>query len=172
MESLNIYLVGFMGCGKSVVGRALARRLRRAHIDSDAVIERSAGRTIAAIFRDQGETAFRRMEKSAVDRISRRKGVVASLGGGALLDPLNRKRLSKTGILVRLTCSEAELWRRLKPELPRRPLLAGGRSTLKSLLRARRGAYSGARWTLSTSRRSPDHAARALVLLLKAAGVR
>lgn len=158
-----------MGCGKSAVGKVLARRLGVDHVDSDAVIERSAKKSIAALFKEQGEAAFRRRERKAVSAIARRRRIVASLGGGALLDPSSRKRLAVTGVLVKLTCSEAELWRRLKPELPVRPLLAGGRGALQALLRARKNAYPGASLTLSTSRRSPAAAARLLASRLKAA---
>jgi shikimate kinase len=84
------------------------------------------------------------------------KGGVVSLGGGALLDPAT-ERLARPR--VTLTCSEAELWRRLKPQLATRPLLKGGRPALRALLLKRRGLYAGAMLRVSTTRRSPEAAA-------------
>ena len=157
---MNIYLTGFMGSGKSVVGAALARLLRRPFVDLDRQIEREVGLTVAAIF-EGGEAVFRRKEGQVLRRVSIRRGCVVALGGGTLLDAENRKRVALSGVLVRLTCGEAELWRRLKPDLAVRPLLDGPapRRALSRLLRARRGAYKDAAFSLSTTRRSPKKAA-------------
>jgi len=157
----NVYLTGFMGTGKSAVGKALARILRRPLVDLDSEIERATGRRVAAIFARDGEAAFRRLERRALKRAAARGGAVVALGGGALLDSRNRALVSRTGTLVRLTCARRELLRRLRPERAARPLLAGGRleERLARLAAARRAAYAGARRTVSTTRRSPDAAA-------------
>lgn len=150
-----------MGCGKSVVGPLLARRLKMDFADLDIVIVRQSGRTIPQLF-EKGEESFRRAEAQALRRLCAGKARVIALGGGALLRPGNRKAVAASGRLVRLTCSEPELWRRLKPELHRRPLLAGPkpRQALKSLIDARRGACRGARISVSTTRRTPGEAAK------------
>ncbi|MDE2490398.1 MAG: hypothetical protein KGM24_06090, partial [Elusimicrobia bacterium] len=75
-----------MGTGKSAVGRALARRLRRPFSDLDAEVERAARAPVAEIFARRGETHFRRLERAALSRAARRRGAVVALGGGALLD--------------------------------------------------------------------------------------
>lgn len=157
----TIYLTGFMGTGKSAVGRELARLLRRPFVDLDAAIERAAGATVAEVFASRGEKAFRRLEGRALRAAARRRGAVVALGGGALLDRSNRA-IIKEGRLVRLTCSRPELVRRLRPRRQSRPLLAGGPldARIGELLRARRGAYAGADATVSTTRRSPRAAAR------------
>lgn len=157
----NVYLTGFMGTGKTAVGRALARRLRRPFLDLDAAIEKSAGRPVAEIFARRGEAAFRRLERAALARAAKRGGAVVALGGGALLDPRNRAVAAETGTVIRLTCSRRELVRRLRPERASRPLLAGGALDAKvaALIAARRKAYGAARFTVSTTRLS--HAAAA-----------
>jgi shikimate kinase len=151
-----VFLAGFMGTGKTEVGRALARRLKLPFYDSDAEVERRARMSVAEIFARKGEPYFRRRERAVVAELAVRGACVVSLGGGALLD-------SRTAVLARprvaLTCSEPELWRRLKPQLPRRPLLKGGRAALRALLRRRRTLYRGALVTVSTTRRSPAAAA-------------
>lgn len=164
-----IFLAGFMGTGKTEIGRALARRLRRPFFDSDAEVERAAGKTVARLFATAGEKRFRALEKRAVARLSARGRCVVALGGGALLDPGTRALVSARA--VALTCTERELWRRLKPELPKRPLLSGGRSALRALLARRRGAYAGTALRCSTTRRPPEAAARLIARRLRERGM-
>ncbi len=152
-EVKSVYLTGFMGVGKSAVGRRLARRLGRRFVDLDASIERAAGATVAQVFAKRGEKSFRRLEHAALSRAAKQPGAVVALGGGALLDPRNRALVARTGTLVRLTCSRAELVRRLRPHRASRPLLAGGSLTARvaALQKARRTAYAGADITVSTT---------------------
>src|SRR5262245_50547332 len=91
--SCNLVLTGFMGAGKSTVGRALAHRLGRAFVDLDAVIEAEAGRPISAIFADDGESGFRDRETSAIRRVMATDNQVIATGGGALLRPENVRLL-------------------------------------------------------------------------------
>ena len=157
----TVYLTGFMGTGKSVVGRALARRLRRAFVDLDAEIERAAGASVAEVFSRRGEAAFRRLERRALQKTARRGGLVVALGGGALLDKRNAALVGRTGVLVKLSCSRRELVRRLRPARASRPLLSGGAldSRVARLLAERKGAHGDARETVSTTRRSAAAAA-------------
>lgn len=100
----HVALIGFMGAGKSAVGRILAERLGRSCIDTDAAVEAAAGRTIPEIFRIEGETAFRALEKAAIRAaVAAVRPAVLSLGGGAVLDPENVRRL-------RSDCRMAWLW--------------------------------------------------------------
>ncbi len=157
----NIYLSGFMGTGKSTIGRVLAKRLKKKFIDADAVIARKAGRSIAEIFKSRGERAFREMERLFITKVSRERGRVVALGGGALLSPESRRLVRASGVLVNLTCAERELWSRLRTRLERRPLLNGTRPRvhLRRLIERRRRVASGD-LTVSTSRRSPHDAAK------------
>lgn len=157
----TVYLTGFMGAGKSAVGRELARLLRRPFVDLDLVIEREAGASVASLFARRGEAAFRRLERKALLRAAKRQGVVVALGGGTLLDPRHRA-LVKKGFLVTLSCSRAELVRRLRPARAARPLLAGGPLSARvgKLLAERRRAYEGSRCKVSTTVNSPKTAAK------------
>jgi shikimate kinase len=157
----TVYLSGFMGTGKSAVGRALARRLRRPFVDLDAEIERRTRRSVAEIFSRRGEAAFRRLEARALRAASRRGGCVVALGGGALLDRRNAVLVDRTGVLVLLSCERRELLRRLRPARASRPLLAGGSldARVRRLLAEREDAYGRPHWTVSTTRRSPAAAA-------------
>lgn len=157
----TIYLTGFMGVGKSVVGKELARLLRRPFIDLDLSIERAAGSSVASLFARRGEAAFRELEHTALLRAAKRVGVVVALGGGTLLDPRHRV-IVKKGYLVSLSCSRAELVRRLAPMRASRPLLAGGALSVRvgKLLIQRRAAYAGADCSVSTTVNSPLTAAQ------------
>jgi shikimate kinase len=157
----TIYLTGFMGTGKSVVGKELARLLRRPFVDLDQLIERTAGSSVASLFARRGEAAFRLLERKALMRAAKRPGVVVALGGGTLLDPRHRA-IVKKGYLVSLSCSRAELVRRLGPKRASRPLLAGGSLSARvgKLLTERRAAYAGADWSVSTTANSPLAAAQ------------
>lgn len=156
-----VYLTGFMGSGKSAVGKALARLLRRPFVDLDACVERETGLRVAEVFARRGEAAFRRLERRALLRAAKKSGAVVALGGGALLDRRNRAVVEK-GILIKLECSRRELVRRLGPARSDRPLLSGGplSEKIKKLLDARRGAYGMVDFRVSTTSNPPRMAAR------------
>lgn len=164
MTGKNIYLTGFMGTGKSVVGKELGRRLRRRFADLDEVIVRAAGKSVAEIFSAKGEREFRRLERAALVKTARNKNLVVALGGGALIDNRNLELVEKTGVLVKLTCSRRELVRRLKSSRSTRPILAGGKldDRVRSLLRERRSAHGQARISISTTRRTASALATAI----------
>lgn len=151
-----LYLTGFMGTGKSAVGKRLARKLKYPFVDLDHEVEKTAGMKVSNIFEKRGEEHFRRLENAALRRASRRLNAVVALGGGALLDPKNRSVVMRTGTLVLLTCSRRALAKRLRPKRAHRPLLAGGSldARIANLLRARRHAYSGAHLSIATSKLS------------------
>lgn len=144
----NLVLVGFMGSGKTAVGRALARLTGRKFTDLDQSIEKKHRMSISSIFRGLGEGRFRDLEHRAVRSISRRTGQVVSVGGGAAVFPRNRSWLRRSGVVVYLRVPVAVLVDRLAGSR-RRPLLkpAGGNrrklaSLIKKLLRKRSRAYS------------------------------
>jgi len=118
----NIYLTGFMGCGKTLVGRLLAERLNRHFFDTDETIVEEMGMSIPEIFKAQGEPTFRQMEKMCIQKVTKRTGYVVSLGGGAILDPENWKRISQSGITVALLYPSDIIARRLAKKTDR-PLL-------------------------------------------------
>lgn len=103
----NIVLIGFMGSGKSKVGKVLARKLKMNYMDMDMEIEKKEGRSIPQIFRDSGEFYFRRRESDIIMEISKQENTVISAGGGAVLLKKNVSRLKKSGVIV---------WLKAKPE--------------------------------------------------------
>src|ERR1044072_7245880 len=99
-----IFLVGFMGAGKTTVGRVLARKLKRNFFDLDSVIELREGKSIQQIFSDLGEPEFRRIEREAIQSCRELKNAVIALGGGAYIPEENRNALGVIGITVWLDC--------------------------------------------------------------------
>lgn len=138
-----IVLVGFMGTGKTEVGRRLAERLEAEFIDLDAEIEREAGMTIPEIFAREDEAGFRRREREALRGALRRKGAVVSCGGGVVVSPENLDALLQHPRVVCLTAGPETILRRIGDD-PNRPLLrAGGEPIhhIRELLAARRELY-------------------------------
>jgi shikimate kinase len=149
----NIVLVGFMGTGKSAVGRALAARLRRRFVDTDALIEAAAGAPIPHIFAEAGEAAFRDYETSAITEAAALHAAVIATGGGALGRPENVERLRATGLLVCLTARPQVIVDRTAP-WANRPMLAGAAdpaARVADLLAARAAHYAQADCTVDTS---------------------
>lgn len=103
----NIVLCGFMGCGKSSVGKIIASRLGKEFIDTDAYIEQSEGMTVSQIFADAGEAAFRDIEHKACTELARQSGLVIATGGGALTFERNRSAFgADTVIFMDVTFDE------------------------------------------------------------------
>ena len=113
-HSNNIFLVGLMGAGKTTVGRQLARRLRKRFVDCDHEIEARTGVSIPTIFEIEGEAGFRRRESAAIEALSQETGLVLATGGGAVLDPENRRNLKAGGWVVYLDVPPDILWSRTR----------------------------------------------------------
>jgi shikimate kinase len=161
----GIYLVGFMGCGKSTVGRALADELGWKFFDLDEEIEREQGTSIASIFDDRGEPEFRRIESEALHQCVRsvQSGHprVISLGGGAFLNPENLDLVSNNGVSVWLDCPLPMIERRLEG-FTHRPL-ARDPERLRNLYDVRREGYSQADYRIEIEN---DDAASAVARIL------
>ncbi|HEK86327.1 MAG: bifunctional shikimate kinase/3-dehydroquinate synthase [Candidatus Saccharicenans sp.] len=120
---MNIIITGFMGTGKTTVGRILSQKLGRFHLDTDELIERKAGQTISTIFERFGESYFRRLEKSVIEEISKKeKKAVISTGGKTLLDEENLTNLSRKGIILTLIDEPSNCWERIRTS-SNRPLV-------------------------------------------------
>ena len=123
MDNRNIVLTGFMGTGKTAVGRRVAHQLGRPFVDMDALIEQRTGRPISAIFSEHGETSFRLMEAELCREFAALRGLVIATGGGALVPAANRQALARSSLLICLTAS-AELVLDRLANADDRPLLA------------------------------------------------
>lgn len=141
----HVVLVGAMGVGKTTVGRRLARELQRPFADADEQLELRAGRTIPAIFRDDGEEAFRRLESEVLaDLLGRAHPLVVAAGGGVVTRSENRALLGRRAFVVWLRASAGFLAARAEPS--HRPLLQGdsdsdAATTLARLVAARAPLY-------------------------------
>ena len=154
----NVYLIGFSGSGKSAIGRRLARRMRRKHVDMDDEIVARSGTPIPEIFRQEGEPGFRAREKELLEEISGQKRLIVSTGGGAPLAPGNRTAMAKSGVIVCLEAKPDFLYGRLKRHLGDeskgqvRPLLEGDdpKKRIEALKEYRQRFYATADWTVHT----------------------
>jgi shikimate kinase len=157
----NVVLIGFMGTGKSAVGRALAERLGFRLFDTDDMVEREAGRSIAEIWADEGEQGFREMEYDAVLRACAGTGRVIACGGGAVLQIRNYGILKGAGMVVYLR-APADVLRARAGSSGSRPLLAE-RGAFDRLLAERVPAYeSAADMIVDTDDGTPDEIAAAI----------
>lgn len=156
---MNIILTGFMGTGKTTVGKRLAKRLGWQFVDVDRLIEERAGMPIAKIFAERGETVFRRLERRCISRAIHGPDQVIATGGGAFVDPVSRGRLRASGPVVCLTARPRVILARVGRRLDARPLLsrsANPIARIQSLLKQRAGAYAQADLTIDTSTLSID----------------
>jgi shikimate kinase len=154
---MNIVFIGFMGSGKTVVGKALAVKLDRRFLDTDAMIEAEVGISIKEIFKKFGEHKFREIEHNIIKRAARYKNVVISCGGGAVLNPSNIKNLRKKGIIINLCASPEEIYKRIKSDKSR-PLLncCDPVSKIGELMEKRRELYSDCDYSFNCACLSVD----------------
>ena len=166
----GLALVGTRGSGKSTVGRILAERLARPFVDADVEFERKFGRTIASIFAEEGEPAFRdREERVLAELTTSRPGVILATGGGVVLREANREALRSFGRVVWLRADPDVVSSRLRAdrlELDRRPALtpAGTLAELAAVLEARSPLYEAvADLIVETSGRTAEGVAEAIL---------
>ena len=167
-------LVGFMGAGKSSVGKILAERLAAEFFDVDERIEETAGKGIGEIFASYGEESFREMERAAVRDAVSVPGRVVAAGGGAFVDEANRRALKAYAPVIFLEVSVESVLERLSGDLSR-PLFAGGEKagTLRELMEKRRSSYEQADFRVPTDHRTVREIVdRILSLLTRNAGPR
>jgi shikimate kinase len=164
----NIFLIGPMGVGKSTIGRQLATLMGMEFEDTDHEIQRRTGVDISTVFDFEGEEGFRRREKQVVEDMTLRSGLVLATGGGVVLDPENRRALSGRGVVVYLSCSPEQQYRRTKRDR-NRPLLQteDKMSKLRNLMDEREPLYlEMADLVVSTEKRSANVVAKEIVTRL------
>ncbi len=182
----SIALIGFMGAGKTVVGKVLAKRLGKEFVELDLLIERRMGKSIPEIFQQDGEVAFRELEIEVTKEVSRYKNLVIACGGGIVLNRINIDRLKNESIIVYLTASPRVLLRRVSGSGEERPLLKTSNSgegepwhydlvahsrlnrSIRELLRFRKPFYDrAADITIDTSKLDIDSVAEQIIVELK-----
>lgn len=156
----NIYLVGFMGTGKTTVGKLVADKLGVKFVEMDAVIEEQEGIKIVDIFAQKGEPYFRGLEKELLKELSVQHDLVVSCGGGLVCDDQNLKLLKSTGIVFSLEISAEVAYERTK-KCACRPILnvSDPLTKIKELLAARNPYYSQAHYTINTEENSIEESA-------------
>jgi shikimate kinase / 3-dehydroquinate synthase len=166
----NVILTGFMGTGKSTVGRLLAARLGYDFVDTDELIVARDGRSIADIFRAEGQTAFRAWEARVAQELAGQRGLVIATGGRLMLDAANAAALAQTGPVFCLEAAPATILARLADDDGRRPLLdvPNPVARVRELLERRAEGY-GRFPQISTDAKTPDAVAAEIVALLGSA---
>lgn len=171
----RVFLIGFMGAGKTTVGRELAKRRRARFLDLDNLIEQREDRSIAQIFASAGEQEFRRMEKAALATLlqegSQSGDLIVALGGGAFVETENRDAIASAGgTTVLLQASLSELQRRCQNDVSRRVRpLAMDRERFAQLFAARQPVYELAQFHVTTENRSIAQVVNAIEEILSAA---
>ncbi len=166
----DIALIGFMGTGKTAVGKVLAARLGKEFIELDDAIEKRAGKTIPEIFQQDGEIAFREIEIEVTKEAVAKKNAVIACGGGIVINTINIDRLRKECVIICLTASPGVILRRTSDDSSERPLLAVADRTsqIKELLRFRRPFYErAADIIINTSKLKTDSVVELIIERLK-----
>jgi shikimate kinase len=168
ITNYNIYLVGFMGTGKTSVGIELARKKRWQFVDLDDLIQLRQKMAIKDIFSAKGEPYFRRAEKQALKEVAKEKKFVVACGGGIVLDEDNIKLMKETGVMVCLSASPEAILARTSGYL-HRPLLnvKDPKKQIELLLKLRSPFYARANQTIDTSELSVKQAVDKIMRLLK-----
>jgi len=165
MSKRNIFLIGFMGTGKTVTGRALAERTGMELVDMDSIIEERAGKPISEIFATEGEPAFRKMERALTNELSQREGLIISTGGGVVLNPDNMTDFRTNGLVVCLTASPETIFQRVENDTTR-PLLSGDKKEqISGILEARQPLYDAVEHQIDGDRLNPEKRADAILSL-------
>ncbi|MFQ6618865.1 MAG: shikimate kinase [Fidelibacterota bacterium] len=155
----NIYLTGFMGSGKTTIGRILALKLCMGFVDTDLIIEKKSGKSINEIFREDGEKVFRNLERSCIEEVTKMNRCVIALGGGTIIDRRNLDNIKASGLLINLRCNPELISDRLKEDNARPLLKTGGKKLIqqriRNLIKEREKYYNMAHITINVKGDSP-----------------
>ncbi len=166
----NITLIGFMGTGKTTVGRIVAEHLKLEFLDTDSLIEERSGKKIADIFTQNGEPAFRQLEAQLVEELSAYTGAVISTGGGLPTNPANLVSLKKHSLVFCLWLTPEKIYDRVKDQT-HRPLLhdPDPLGKIRAMLAAREKFYKQADVLLNSDLRSAREVAQQVIVQFRAA---
>ncbi len=165
---INIVLTGFMGAGKTAVGREVASRLGRPFVDMDDTIVARAQMSVPDIFARHGEARFRQLERDVIRELAEQRGLVIATGGGALVDAANRELMVRTSLVICLAASVSAIEERVGGDRSR-PLLAGddARQRIADLLSQRAAAYAEVPYRIGTTGRSVAEVADDVITLAR-----
>ena len=159
----NLALVGFMGTGKSTIGRIAAEQMQFTFVDTDALIESRLGRTISDVFEREGEATFRQYEKSVVRELAGEQRLVIATGGGLVMDPANMASLKGHALVIWLCATPDAIWERVRSQT-HRPLLQtpDPLAKIREMLTARMPSYREADIYIDSGLRTPREVAAQL----------
>jgi len=168
MPEKNIVLTGFMGTGKSSVGKRLAALLMMDFYDTDELVEKRENMTIPMIFRSKGESYFRESESEVIAEVSMKVNSVIATGGGAVLRESNMKALKKNGIIICLKANPRIVLQRTSSSHGRPLLKKPGNdlNVIEQMMEEREICYAGADYTIDTSNNSDEDTAREILHIL------
>lgn len=161
----NIVLTGFMGTGKTTVGKLLAEKLNRDFFDTDQMIEKNLEATISEIFKRVGEKQFRQFEEETISMVSSLEGCVISCGGGAVVNEKNVRMLRQNGIIINLYASARHILNRIGED-DNRPIIKKMLrpfDEIKKLLVQRQKAYQNCDLAFSTENLTPEQVAKEIL---------
>lgn len=169
---MNLVIIGFMGTGKSKIGKLLARELDYTFIDTDLAIEVDCGKKITQIFQKEGEAFFRRLENKLAEKLSRTDQKVIATGGGWVLNQENLRLSRVNGFIISLTAQPEIIYERIKHE-SHRPLLTDEDplARIKQILSQRKKLYQEADLVVDTSRETPDQLTKQIINELTKRGI-
>jgi len=162
----NIYLVGFMGSGKSTVGKILTEKLNMNFVDIDKLIEEKEGMKIKDIFEQKGESYFRELERKQIEAIVKQEGLVVSTGGGLGANLDNMNFMKKNGDVVWLDVSLNTVLDRLKNDQDR-PLLKQPTEKIKQLFEERKNVYRLANIRINADKKTPSQIVEEILTKIK-----
>lgn len=165
-------MTGFMGTGKSTIGRLLAAKLGRRFFDTDLIIEDRQGKSIPEIFKIHGEDFFRSLEKELCREISMEREAVVATGGGMLVDPENRRLLGTSGIILRLMCAPEAIMERIGTGRGRPKLADNPSDRMNKLLVEREPMYASLPFQIENTSRSEEQVLEDIVRVISAVGDR
>ncbi|MCM8774268.1 MAG: shikimate kinase [Candidatus Omnitrophica bacterium] len=163
----NIYLVGFMGTGKTIVGKLLSHRLKKQFIEMDEFIEQREKMSILKIFSQRGEGYFRKVEKEVLKEIANKNDCVVSCGGGVVIDNENMEILKRTGLVICLSADSETIYERTAKD-KNRPLLNvdNPKKRIEELLKIREPFYRKSHIFIDTTNISPEEVVDKIVKVL------
>ncbi len=168
MAATRVILTGFMGTGKTAVGKKLAGKLHYRFLDTDLLLEKEKGKPVSKIFEEEGEPAFRKYEKAVLQKALTEEKVVIATGGGTIVDPENLKLMKEKGVLITLAADPEVILQRIGHS-SKRPLLQADdkMARIQELLEQRQGFYQQAHHAIDTSQKSVEEIVEEIAKILK-----
>lgn len=161
----NVYLIGFMGCGKSTVSNCFCEKYGMERLEMDEELVKQEGRNIADIFAERGEAYFREIETSLLKSLENRSNLVVSCGGGTAMRKVNVDEMKKSGTVILLSALPETVYERVK-ESHHRPLLEGNMNVeyIRDLMEQRKSKYEAAAdFTVMTDHKSAEEICREII---------